>query len=276
MAIGAALPWESQLREADVLLVPGQWGEVGRSTLQPAQLLGASPSKQEVGEDRSESRRNFSQCQRPGPAQADGKLVHQHQDRGETFQCQLCPFTSSRHFSLKLHMRCHQHFLRTEAKVKEEIQETDVKMSPQLNDDSRMGQQGEGAADSAGIAATSRTPEKSGQTGAAIPPLLVKEEPKDDNSTPSPSFALSVVDRLGNNTKLKDSIDFVTNTASALFSQDISVKMASDFLMKLSAHRSAFVQQKHLPLMQRALLVMEKDRLHWRNVLLLAKQRGGT
>ncbi|XP_077156290.1 zinc finger protein 827 isoform X5 [Paroedura picta] len=161
--------------------------------------------------------------------------VHQHQDRGETFQCQLCPFTSSRHFSLKLHMRCHQHFLRTEAKVKEEIQETDVKVSSQLNDDSRMGQQMEGAADHAGTAAALRTPEKAGQTGAAISPLLVKEEPKDDHSTSSPSFTLNVVDRIANNTKLKDSIDFVTNTASALFSQDISVKMASDFLMKLSA-----------------------------------------
>ncbi|XP_053108200.1 zinc finger protein 827 isoform X3 [Hemicordylus capensis] len=157
--------------------------------------------------------------------------VHQHQDRGETFQCQLCPFTSSRHFSLKLHMRCHQHFLRTEAKVKEEISEMDIKVSPQLNDDSRMGQQIDAGAEQAGTAATSRTPEVAGQAGAAVPPLLVKEEPKDETSTSTPSFALSVA----NNAKLKDSIDFVTNTASALFSQDISVKMASDFLMKLSA-----------------------------------------
>ncbi|XP_062991746.1 zinc finger protein 827 [Elgaria multicarinata webbii] len=161
--------------------------------------------------------------------------VHQHQDRGETFQCQLCPFTSSRHFSLKLHMRCHQHFLRTEAKVKEEIPEMDVKVSPLLNDNSRMGQQVDGGTDQAGTAAASRSPEAVGQAGAAVPPLLVKQEPKDDNSVSAPSFVLSVVDRIGNNTKLKDSIDFVTNTASALFSQDISVKMASDFLMKLSA-----------------------------------------
>ncbi|XP_061440757.1 zinc finger protein 827 isoform X2 [Rhineura floridana] len=161
--------------------------------------------------------------------------VHQHQDRGETFQCQLCPFTSSRHFSLKLHMRCHQHFLRTEAKVKEEIPEMDVKVSPLLNENSRMGQQMDGETDPTGTAAASRTPEAAGQAGSAIPPLLIKEEPKDDNSPSTPSFALSVVDRIANNTKLKDSIAFVTNTASALFSQDISVKMASDFLMKLSA-----------------------------------------
>ncbi|XP_060134619.1 zinc finger protein 827 isoform X3 [Zootoca vivipara] len=158
--------------------------------------------------------------------------VHQHQDRGETFQCQLCPFTSSRHFSLKLHMRCHQHFLRTEAKVKEEIPEMDIKGSPLLSDNSRMGQQMDGATDHAGTAAASKTPEVAGST---VPPLLIKEEPKDDRSTSTPTFALSVVDRITNNTKLKDSIDFVTNTASALFSQDISVKMASDFLMKLSA-----------------------------------------
>ncbi|XP_062836993.1 zinc finger protein 827 isoform X3 [Anolis carolinensis] len=161
--------------------------------------------------------------------------VHQHQDRGETFQCQLCPFTSSRHFSLKLHMRCHQHFLRTEAKVKEEVPEMDVKVSPLLNDNSRLGQPGDGGTEQAGAAAmASKTPEAVGQGGGVIPPLLVKEEPKDENNTPS--FPLSVVDRITtNNTKLKDSIDFVTNTASALFSQDISVKMASDFLMKLSA-----------------------------------------
>nr|XP_034967565.1 zinc finger protein 827 isoform X4 [Zootoca vivipara] len=158
--------------------------------------------------------------------------VHQHQDRGETFQCQLCPFTSSRHFSLKLHMRCHQHFLRTEAKVKEEIPEMDIKGSPLLSDNSRTGQQMDGATDHAGTAAASKTPEVAGST---VPPLLIKEEPKDDRSTSTPTFALSVVDRITNNTKLKDSIDFVTNTASALFSQDISVKMASDFLMKLSA-----------------------------------------
>ncbi|XP_025030368.1 zinc finger protein 827-like, partial [Python bivittatus] len=161
--------------------------------------------------------------------------VHQHQDRGETFQCQLCPFTSSRHFSLKLHMRCHQHFLRTEAKVKEEIPEMDVKVSPLLSDNSRMGQEVDGGTDHVGTTAASRSPDALGQMGTAIPPLLVKEEPKDDSSAPSPSFALNVVDRIANSTKLKDSIDFVTNTASALFSQDISVKMASDFLMKLSA-----------------------------------------
>nr|XP_020638687.1 zinc finger protein 827 isoform X1 [Pogona vitticeps] len=162
--------------------------------------------------------------------------VHQHQDRGETFQCQLCPFTSSRHFSLKLHMRCHQHFLRTEAKVKEEIPEMDIKGSPLSNDNSNTGQQIDGGTDHTGSAATpSKTPEAVGQAGAAISPLLVKEEPKDDNNASAPSFPPSVVDRITNNTKLKDSIDFVTNTASALFSQDISVKMASDFLMKLSA-----------------------------------------
>uniref|UniRef100_A0A8C8R983 Zinc finger protein 827 n=1 Tax=Pelusios castaneus TaxID=367368 RepID=A0A8C8R983_9SAUR len=161
--------------------------------------------------------------------------VHQHQDRGETFQCQLCPFTSSRHFSLKLHMRCHQHFLRTEAKVKEEIPETEIKGSPQLNNDSCLGQQREGGSELTGTASVSKTLDVAGQASAGVPPLLVKEEPKDDNSISATSFAFSPVDRTTNNTKLKDSSDYVANTASALFSQDISVKMASDFLMKLSA-----------------------------------------
>ncbi|XP_071411730.1 zinc finger protein 827 isoform X4 [Pithys albifrons albifrons] len=161
--------------------------------------------------------------------------VHQHQDRGETFQCQLCPFTSSRHFSLKLHMRCHQHFLRTESKVKEEIPETEVKGSgsPQLSSDSCLGPQREGGGpDLTGSASVSKTPDVAAGT---VPPLPVKEEPKDDSGVSAAPFALSTVDRAPNNTKLKDSSDFVANTASALFSQDISVKMASDFLMKLSA-----------------------------------------
>lgn len=114
--------------------------------------------------------------------------------------------------------------------MKEEIPETDVKVSSQLNSDSRMG------TDPTGHASTSRTPEGAGQADATTSPLVVKEEPKDDDSTSTQSFTLNVVDRIANNTKLKDSIDFVTNTASALFSQDISVKMASDFLMKLSGN----------------------------------------
>ncbi|XP_063271428.1 zinc finger protein 827 isoform X3 [Prinia subflava] len=159
--------------------------------------------------------------------------VHQHQDRGETFQCQLCPFTSSRHFSLKLHMRCHQHFLRTEAKVKEEMPEAEVKGSPQLSSEPCPGAPREGAGpEPAGSASLSQSPE--GAAGAA-PPLLLKDEPQDDTGASAAPFALSTGDRAPNNTKMKDSSDFVANTASALFSQDISVKMASDFLMKLSA-----------------------------------------
>ncbi|KAG8518376.1 Zinc finger protein 827, partial [Galemys pyrenaicus] len=160
--------------------------------------------------------------------------VHQHQDRGETFQCQLCPFTSSRHFSLKLHMRCHQHFLRTEAKVKEEIPDPDVKGSPHLSDSACLGQQREGGGtELVGTMMTSNTPERTSQGGAGVSPLLVKEEPKEDNGLPT-SFTLNAADRPANHTKLKDPSEYVANSASALFSQDISVKMASDFLMKLS------------------------------------------
>ncbi|XP_055974971.1 zinc finger protein 827 isoform X3 [Sorex fumeus] len=151
--------------------------------------------------------------------------VHQHQDRGETFQCQLCPFTSSRHFSLKLHMRCHQHFLRTEAKVKEEIPDPDVKGSPHLSDSACLGQQREGAG---------TEPERTSQGGAGVSPVLVKEEPKEDNGLPA-SFPLSAAGRPAKHTKLKEPPECVASGAAALFSQDISVKMASDFLMKLSA-----------------------------------------
>lgn len=162
------------------------------------------------------------------------RQVHQHQDRGETFQCQLCPFTSSRHFSLKLHMRCHQHFLRTEAKVKEEIPDPDVKGSPHLSDSACLGQQREGGGtELVGTMMTANTPERTSQGGAGVSPLLVKEEPKEDNGLPA-SFTLNAADRPANHTKLKDPSEYVANSASALFSQDISVKMASDFLMKLS------------------------------------------
>lgn len=160
--------------------------------------------------------------------------VHQHQDRGETFQCQLCPFTSSRHFSLKLHMRCHQHFLRTEAKVKEEIPDPDVKGSPHLSDSACLGQHREaGGTELVGTMMPASTPERTSQGGAGVSPLLVKEEPKEDNGLPA-SFPLNAADRPANHTKLKDPSEYVANSASALFSQDISVKMASDFLMKLS------------------------------------------
>ncbi|XP_044156376.1 zinc finger protein 827 isoform X2 [Bufo gargarizans] len=153
--------------------------------------------------------------------------VHQHQDRGETFQCQLCPFTSSRHFSLKLHMRCHQHFLRAEAKVKEEPSDPDNKGSPFNNS---LGSHDEG---SASPAQSSQLPENLSQiSSSAVSSLPIKEEPK-DNDCPS---MMPFPDRPSSNSsmKLKDALDFVT-CPSSLFSQDISVKMASDFLMKLSA-----------------------------------------
>ncbi|XP_073432267.1 zinc finger protein 827 [Dendrobates tinctorius] len=152
--------------------------------------------------------------------------VHQHQDRGETFQCQLCPFTSSRHFSLKLHMRCHQHFLRAEAKVKEEPSDADNKGSPFNNS---LGSHDEG---SASPTQSSLLPENLNQiNSSAVTSLQIKEEPNDD----CPSM-MPFPERPNSNSsmKLKDALDFVT-CPSSLFSQDISVKMASDFLMKLSA-----------------------------------------
>ncbi|XP_053316751.1 zinc finger protein 827 isoform X1 [Spea bombifrons] len=153
--------------------------------------------------------------------------VHQHQDRGETFQCQLCPFTSSRHFSLKLHMRCHQHFLRSEAKVKQEPSDMDVK-EPSFNNSL-------GSRDEKNISPAHGTliPENLNQINSVpVCSLPIKEEPKDEDCPSVIPFA----DRPNRNSsmKLKDPLDFVT-CPSSLFSQDISVKMASDFLMKLSA-----------------------------------------
>nr|DBA28989.1 TPA: hypothetical protein GDO54_009264 [Pyxicephalus adspersus] len=153
--------------------------------------------------------------------------VHQHQDRGETFQCQLCPFTSSRHFSLKLHMRCHQHFLRAEAKVKEEPNDIDIKGSPFNNS---LGSHDEGSTSPGqNSILTEPLSQISSVPASSLP---IKEEPKDSDCPSVVPFN----DRPNSNSsmKLKDSLDFVT-CPSSLFSQDISVKMASDFLMKLSA-----------------------------------------
>ncbi|XP_075470195.1 zinc finger protein 827 isoform X2 [Ascaphus truei] len=157
--------------------------------------------------------------------------VHQHQDRGETFQCQLCPFTSSRHFSLKLHMRCHQHFLRTGAKVKEEPSEMDIKGSP--FDDSLVNQDDENSSPAHG----SLLPEALRQISTVVVSSLpIKEEPKDNDFPSVVPFTINSTDIPNSNSsmKLKDPLDFVA-CPSSLFSQDISVKMASDFLMKLSA-----------------------------------------
>lgn len=84
-----------------------------------------------------------------------------------------------------------------------------------------------------GTMMTASTPERTSQGGAGVSPLLVKEEPKEDNGLPA-SFTLNAADRPANHTKLKGPSEHVASSAAALFSQDISVKMASDFLMKLS------------------------------------------
>lgn len=118
--------------------------------------------------------------------------------------------------------------------MKEEIPDPDVKGSPHLSDSGCLGQQREGGGtELVGTVMTSNTPERTGQGGAGVAPLLVKEEPKEDNGLPT-SFTLNAADRPANHTKLKDPSEYVSNSAAVLFSQDISVKMASDFLMKLS------------------------------------------
>ncbi|XP_069098715.1 zinc finger protein 827 isoform X2 [Pleurodeles waltl] len=162
--------------------------------------------------------------------------VHQHQDRGETFQCQLCPFTSSRHFSLKLHMRCHQHFLKTEVQVKEEITEREIQES-QMDDEEGPQDRETESPGSASTVKRRLLPQVAVHVSAPMPQLTIKEEPKEEAiSSPLP-FALGGMERLKcktSNLNSKDKLDYVTSTSS-LFSQDISVKMASDFLMKLSA-----------------------------------------
>ncbi|XP_051560342.1 zinc finger protein 827-like isoform X4 [Myxocyprinus asiaticus] len=168
-------------------------------------------------------------------------MVHQHQDRGETFQCELCPFTSSRHFSLKLHMRCHQHFPRPDLKVKEEPG-TDTEEGEGL----LMGDSGV-SGDQAMNTDTSTSPTVSYPDGCLLASpgepsnhIQIKEEPQERDVSVMSPFALcrerpssssSSLDLSG----LKSSPPGLGPSAASLFSPDITTKTATDLLMKLSA-----------------------------------------
>lgn len=175
---------------------------------------------------------NFSCC---------SSQVHQHQDRGETFQCELCPFTSSRHFSLKLHMRCHQHFPRPDLKVKEEPG-TDTEEGEGL----LMGDGGDQVMNT--DASTSPTVSQPDGRLLASPNepsnhVQIKEEPQERDVSVMSPFALcrerpssssSSLDLSG----LKSSPPGPGPTAASLFSPDITTKTATDLLMKLSGKTS--------------------------------------
>ncbi|KAG2465368.1 ZN827 protein, partial [Polypterus senegalus] len=163
--------------------------------------------------------------------------VHQHQDRGETFQCELCPFTSSRHFSLKLHMRCHQHFPRTEVKVKEEAT-TDTEGEGSLLGDPEVRSQGQSTPGPDGMPQQLHSAETPNHIHVSI-----KEEPQ-ERDIALLSFPLGH-DRSSNNKKPQDSASINTKLSSptaSIFNPDISTKTATDLLIKLSA-----ANQKDMP-----------------------------
>lgn len=173
--------------------------------------------------------------------------VHQHQDRGETFQCELCPFTSSRHFSLKLHMRCHQHFPRSEVKVKEELT-TDTEGEGSLMGDS-------GLADLRGIEMSPLQSDTRQQTSPPVEAssnhIHIKEEPQErDLSVLSPfsmcrdrpNSSANSLDLPGVGIGVRSSPS--GPTAASLFSPDISTKTATDLLMKLSGQLSYCLEWK--------------------------------
>lgn len=170
--------------------------------------------------------------------------VHQHQDRGETFQCELCPFTSSRHFSLKLHMRCHQHFPRTDVKVKEELT-TDTEGEGSLLGDS-------GTTDLRAAEVSPLHMEAQQQTSPPVEAssnhVHIKEEPqerdlsmlspfsicRDRPSSSANSLDLSGLPGVGVRSSPSGA------TTASLFSPDITTKMATDLLMKLSGMTGCF------------------------------------
>lgn len=163
--------------------------------------------------------------------------VHQHQDRGETFQCELCPFTSSRHFSLKLHMRCHQHFPRSEVKVKEELT-TDTEGEGSLMGDS-------GSTDLRGTEMSPLQPDTRHQTSPPVEAssnhIHIKEEPQERDLSVLSPFSMcrerpgsgaNSLDLTGVGIGVRSSPS--GPTTASLFSPDISTKTATDLLMKLS------------------------------------------
>lgn len=167
------------------------------------------------------------------------RQVHQHQDRGETFQCELCPFTSSRHFSLKLHMRCHQHFPRTDVKVKEELT-TDTEGEGSLMGDS-------GCSDLRGNEVSPLHLDIQQQTSPPVEAssnhVHIKEEPQERELSvlspfsicrERPSSSANSLDlpgvMVGAGVRSSPSIP----TTASLFSPDITTKTATDLLMKLS------------------------------------------
>lgn len=163
--------------------------------------------------------------------------VHQHQDRGETFQCELCPFTSSRHFSLKLHMRCHQHFPRPDLKVKDEPG-TDTEESESL----LMGDGGDQVMNTD----ASTSPSVSQPDGRLLASpgepsnhIQIKEEPQERDVSVMSPFALCRERPSSSNSSLdlsglKSSPPGPGPTAASLFSPDITTKTATDLLIKLS------------------------------------------
>ncbi|XP_042194016.1 zinc finger protein 827 isoform X1 [Callorhinchus milii] len=180
-------------------------------------------------------------CARKDNLKSHMKQVHQHQDRGETFHCELCPFTSSRHFSLKLHMRCHQHFPRTEVKVKEEITETEVERSL-FNEAAEKRKQGiELLGNPLKIqdVLLSEMVENYKET-VILPPKPVKEEPRDLNvarvSVPAGHvFGKGPEAIQEDGRESREPCELTATHKVHPFSQDISAKTATDFLLKLSA-----------------------------------------
>lgn len=166
--------------------------------------------------------------------------VHQHQDRGETFQCDLCPFTSSRHFSLKLHMRCHQHFPRPDVKVKDE-----PVTDNEEGEGSLVGEAG-GSGDIAMVADMDASPSPLAHVDGGRPRvspgessnhIQIKEEPQERDVSGLSPFSLGR-ERPASSTSSLELPGLKASpggpTAAALFSPDITTKTATDLLIKLS------------------------------------------
>lgn len=166
--------------------------------------------------------------------------VHQHQDRGETFQCELCPFTSSRHFSLKLHMRCHQHFPRHDLKVKDEPgTDTEESESLLMGDDCATGDQVLNTDTSTSPSLSQSDVRLLASPGEPSNHVQIKEEPQERDVSVMSPFALCRERPSSSNSSLdlsglKSSPPGPGPTAASLFSPDITTKTATDLLIKLS------------------------------------------
>lgn len=143
-------------------------------------------------------------------------------------------------------MRCHQHFPRSEVKVKEELT-TDTEGEGSLMGDS-------GSADLRGAEMSPLQPDAQQQTSSPVEAssnhIHIKEEPQERDLSMLSPFSMcrdrpgsiaNSLDLPGVGLGVRSSPSGPSGPTASLFSPDISTKTATDLLMKLSGTWSYYL-----------------------------------